>query len=158
MIERWARRLDANLYFSGHELREVDSGLLGSLFDEVVAMFDSSNRRRISRCHAGAVFSELAAFPENVSLCIEVFRAGAQVFGACVVENAGPSAAWGAPARNRQLNAIDTVFHIFVHREIEALCESSLHRDADNDPYVEDSAPSLPARVPENFRIWYSRN
>jgi hypothetical protein len=123
LAERWLRQFAANRAATGRPVVVVEARLVGALFDEVVSMMSASDQERIPRRHHTGAFAQLAAFPESVALCVDVFQAGSQVIGAFIVENTGPFAAWNTAARNRHLGELDSVFHILVHRELEALCE-----------------------------------
>jgi hypothetical protein len=123
LAERWLRQFAANRAATGRPVVVLDERLVSALFDEAVSMMGTSDQERIPRRHHTGAFAQLAAFPESVALCVDVFQAGSQVIGAFIVENTGPFAAWNTAARNRHLSELDAVFHILVHRELEALCE-----------------------------------
>lgn len=127
----------------------VSLRLLGELFDEAVALCDAAPAQHIPRRHHAAALARLAPFPGNVSICIDLFQAGAQVLGAFVVENSGPVAAWNMATRNRYLGELDAIFHILVHREIEALCEMCLGSDASDDV----AAPQVAPTPPQSFTL-----
>jgi hypothetical protein len=132
VIGRWSRQVDATRAGLGRAAVVVGDELLGSLFDEIMAMLGETYSTEIPRCHPGEAFDRLAAFPESVTLCIDVLQGATQAIGAFVVENSGPSAAWSVAARNETLARLDSVFHILVHREIQALCELSLRRQVES--------------------------
>lgn len=123
---RWCKQFEDNRVLARSCRVELSAKLVKALIDEVAVLLASERRAEIPRRHGGVAFAELATFPENVAVCIDVFQAGAQVIGAFVVENAGPFAAWSIQSRNAYLADLDAVFHILVHREIEAVCEHRL--------------------------------
>lgn len=145
LAERWWRQFAANRSATGRPVVALDQALIGALVDEVVSMVGASDQGRIPRRHHTAAFAQLAAFPESVALCVDVFQAGSQTIGAFVVENAGPLAAWTTAARNHHLAELDAVFHILVHRELEALCELRSFRAPDV------PAGSCPGAAPLNL-------
>lgn len=126
LAARWCKQFRDNRVLAKSHAVTLRPSLVLALLDEVIALLGSANRNDIPRRHDGHAFAGLAAFPENVALCIDAFQAGSQVIGAFVVENAGPFAAWNNHARNAYLAELDSVFHILVHREIEAVCEHRL--------------------------------
>ena len=126
LASRWCKQFVDNRVTARSEVVWLQEPLALALVDEVIGLLASESRADIPRRHRGHAFAELAPFPENVAVCIDAFQAGAQVFGAFVVENAGPFAAWSIQARNAYLAELDAVFHILVHREIEAVCEHRL--------------------------------
>lgn len=124
---RWRNRFADNLAESFRPPVDVPLELVRALFDEVLLLLATSRPSVVPRRHCATALARLAEFPQSVGVCIDLMQAGAQVLGAFVVENAGPNAAWGSSARNRILGELDAVFHILVHREIQALCELCLH-------------------------------
>ena len=126
LAARWCKQFADNRVLARNHAVVLRPALVLALIDEVVGLLVTEARNDIPRRHRGRDLVELAPFPENVAICIDVFQAGAQVIGAFVVENAGPFAAWGIEARNAYLSELDAVFHILVHREIEAVCEHRL--------------------------------
>ena len=126
LAARWCKQFSDNRVLAQSQAIRLRPTLVLALIDEVISLLASEDRGDIPRRHGGHAFAELAPFPENVAICIDVFQAGAQVMGAFVVENAGPFAAWNLQARNAYLTELDAVFHILVHREIEAVCEHRL--------------------------------
>lgn len=126
LAERWRRQLDCNRAAAGRRPVPFEHELAQALFGEVLLMLEAGDGQRIPRRHHACSFSRLAEFPGCVAICIDVFQAGSQVIGAFIVENSGPAAAWDCAARNRFLADLDSVFHILVHREIQALCEMRL--------------------------------
>lgn len=127
LAERWRRQLACNRAAAGRRPVTFEVELAQALFGEVLLMLEPVNGQRIPRRHHACSFSRLAEFPGSVAICIDVFQAGSQVIGAYIVENSGPAATWDWSARNRFLVDLDSVFHILVHREIQALCEMRLH-------------------------------
>lgn len=142
LAARWLRQFAANRAMAGRAPIALDSQFSGGLFDEVVMLLGASREERIPRRHHARAFASLAAFPECVALCIDLYQAGSQVIGAFIVENAGPFAAWNNAARNAFLSELDAVLHILVHREIEALCELRPVR------VPEPASPGQPALPP----------
>jgi hypothetical protein len=126
LASRWCKQFVDNRVTARSQVVWLHEPLALALIDEVIGLLASENRADIPRRHRGHAFAELAPFPENVAVCIDAFQAGAQVIGAYVVENAGPFAAWSIQSRNAYLAELDAVFHILVHREIEAVCEHRL--------------------------------
>ena len=126
LATRWCKQFVDNRVLARSACVGLRPSLVSALIDEVIGLLASDNRGAIPRRHGGLAFADLAPFPENVAVCIDVFQAGAQVIGAFVVENAGPFAAWNLQTRNTYLTELDAVFHILVHREIEAVCEHRL--------------------------------
>jgi len=126
LASRWCRQFIENRVAGRSRLVVLEETLVLALVDEAIGLLASQDRADIPRRHHGPAFAELAVFPENVAVCIDAFQAGAQVFGAFVVEHAGPFAAWSLRARDAYLAELDAVFHILVHREIEAVCEHRL--------------------------------
>jgi hypothetical protein len=126
LASRWCKQFVDNRVTARSQVVWLQEPLALALVDEVIGLLASENRDDIPRRHRGHAFVELAPFPENVAVCIDAFQAGAQVIGAFVVENAGPFAAWSIQSRNTYLAELDAVFHILVHREIEAVCEHRL--------------------------------
>lgn len=126
LVARWCRQFASHRGGRGGRVPALSRAFVAALFDEVVAMIEEPEEHSIPRRHPGRAFAEMAAFPENVAVCIDVFQAGAQVLGAFVVERSGPNAMWSTRSRNAHLGELDAVFHILVHREIEAVCEVHL--------------------------------
>lgn len=126
LAARWCKQFVDNRVTARSQVVWLQEPLALALLDEVIGLLASESRADIPRRHRGYAFAELAPFPENVAVCIDAFQAGAQVIGAFVVENAGPFAAWSIQSRNAYLTELDAVFHILVHREIEAVCEHRL--------------------------------
>lgn len=120
---RWLGQLTVNRAAAGRPPIQLDDTLLPALLDEAVDLMVSDAGETIPLRHHADAFAHLADFPENVAVCIDVFQAGTQVLGSFAVENAGPFGAWSRRARNQFLGELDAVFHVLVHREIEALCE-----------------------------------
>lgn len=141
---RWLRRFMVNRAIAGQPTIHLNRDLVGAFAVEIIDLLCASRTRQIPRRHHACVFARLAEFPASVALCIDFFQAGSQVIGAYIVEHAGPSAAWSLSARNRFLGEVDAVFHILVHREIEALCEMRLQR-ASGHPAGAEGHPRLAA-------------
>ena len=147
LVLRWARQFAINRQAAGRPAVTIDAKLLAALFDEVVSLLGANAVEHIPlRRHAEA-FAELAVFPDNVAVCIDAFQAGTQVLGAFIVENAGPVALWSTSSRNRYLGELDAVFHILVHREIEALCEMCLSRGPARPVTIAPTLLSTPSPV-----------
>lgn len=127
LVKRWLDRFTDNRAESFRSPVEVPAGLVSALFDEVMLLLATSKPTVVPRRHCATALARLADFPQSVAVCVDLMQAGAQVLGAFVVENAGPNAAWDTSDRNRLLGELDAVFHILVHREIQALCETCLH-------------------------------
>ena len=127
LAKRWLNRFADNRGESFGLPVDVPADLAFALFDEVILLLATSKPTVVPRRHCATALARLADFPQSVAVCIDLMQAGAQVLGAFVVENAGPNAAWDTSARNRLLGELDAVFHILVHREIQALCEMCLH-------------------------------
>ena len=126
LAARWCKQFADNRVLARNHAVVLRPSLVVALIDEVVGLLGAQDRTAIPRRHRGRVFADLAPFPDNVAICIDIFQAGAQVIGAFVVENSGPFAAWSTQARNAHLAELDAIFHILVHREIEAVCEHRL--------------------------------
>jgi hypothetical protein len=127
LAKRWLNRFADNRAESFRVPVEVPADLVFALFDEVMLLLATSRPTVVPRRHCATALARLADFPQSVAVCIDLMQAGAQVLGAFVVENAGPNAAWDTSDRNKLLGELDAVFHILVHREIQALCETCLH-------------------------------
>jgi hypothetical protein len=146
LASRWCKRFaDNRAVASTHDVCLAES-LVVALVEEVIGLLASQGRSDIPRRHRGRAFAEMAPFPENVAICIDCFQAGAQVIGAFVVEHAGPFALWSVRDRNTFLGELDAVFHILVHREIEAVCEHRLENPFQTTP------SGRPARDPVVLR------
>ena len=144
---RWSRQFATNRQAAGRPAVLINPKLVAALFDEATSLLGANAVEHIPlRRHAKA-FAELAAFPDNVAVCIDVFQAGTQVLGAFIVENAGPVALWSTSSRNRHLGELDAVFHILVHREIEALCEMCLSRGSARPTGATPTLVSTPSPV-----------
>lgn len=128
---RWCRRVRECRAARGMPPVDFDVSLAGALIDEAAHLIEHGRSMKIPRRHDGAAFRHLDEFPRNVSLCIEIFEAGAQAVGGYVIENSGTTGFWSRPVRNRYIGELDAVFHVLVHREIQGLCEASLRADAD---------------------------
>lgn len=117
---RWERQFQAAAAAAGIATPALPAELVPALFDDAMAAFDPDPLAAPTRALTLAL-ARLADFPRCVQLCIELHQAGEQVLGAFIVENAGPRAAWGRSLRNRLLGELDAVFHLLVHRQVEAL-------------------------------------
>lgn len=122
LAARWRGRFVANNAATGRAFLDLPVDLAESLLGEVILLLDSDEPSSISTRHHARAFTSIAGFSPQVVLCIDAYQAGAQVIGAFVVENAGSRAAWTISVRNRFLGELDAIFHVLVHREIEALC------------------------------------
>ncbi len=130
LASRWCKRFADNRAGANSQEVGLADGLTLALVDEVISLLATEGQSNIPRRHQGRAFSEMAPFPGNVAICIDCFQAGAQVIGAFIVEHAGPFALWSVQERNGFLGELDAVFHILVHREIEAVCEHRLDAPA----------------------------
>jgi hypothetical protein len=158
LATRWLRQFATNRAVAGRTSVAVEATLAAGLLDEVAVLLATSQQERIPRRHNARTFASLAVFPECVALCIDLYQAGAQVIGAFIVENAGPYAAWNTTARNAYLAELDAVFHILVHREIEALCELRPVRALDSEGDPESVTPPAPPSSGDVPRGTFLRN
>jgi hypothetical protein len=123
LADLWFRRYLENCARVSHAPAGVSPQLTSKLLESVVSLIGIDHPVEVPTCHCAIVLAKSCAFPDSVSLCIDLMQAGAQVIGAFVVENSGPTAAWNKSVRNQLLGELDAVFQILSHREIQALCD-----------------------------------
>lgn len=129
LAKRWCRRFHRQREARGRRKVEFGETLAASLLDELGQLLGSGRTLKIPRQHRCDAFARMGDFPRNISCCIEIFESGSQTIGAFVVENTGIDGPWDRSARNRCLGELDAIFHVLVHREIQALCDFCLHDD-----------------------------
>jgi hypothetical protein len=155
LAHRWLRQFAATRAAAAHPAIAVDDRIVLALTDDFTALLDPD--LTLTGAHPAnnaAALSRLAAFPENIAVTIDLLQAGVQVFGAFVVENAGPFAAWSVRDRNRFLGELDAVFPLLVRREVVALCERYFPDDAH---HAADAAHEMIA-MPDWARVIAHRN
>jgi hypothetical protein len=123
LSDLWFRRYLENCARVSCVPAGVSPQLTSELLKGVVSLIGIDHPVEVPTCHCADVLARSCAFPESVSVCIELMQAGAQVIGAFVVENSGPTAAWNKSVRNQLLGELDAVFQILSYREIQALCD-----------------------------------
>lgn len=127
ILGEWQDRLATSLENSGLTEIKVPLDLLPALFEEILDLLEGGGGDHIPCHHRPPIVGALADFPANISVCLKLLNAGEATLKAFLSGRIEAFEMKSEFDRECIMWDLNKATHILIHREIQGICEQSLH-------------------------------